>query len=247
MRNYDQEVQDFNSTDKKYKFDFDLEIRKFMMRAFRPFFSGVKALEMGSYDGYMTDLILVDFHDVTIIEASSQMAESVRERFGSRVLVINETFENSDFSGEFDTIFLIHTLEHLDDPVAVLKSVNRWLKVGGRLFVAVPNANAPSRQIAVKMGLISHNTAVTPAEQQHGHRVSYTLDTLEREVSQAGLSILHRGGILFKALSNHQFDLAVKEGIISREYLEGAYQLGTLYPDFCASIYLVCGKGADQC
>ena len=30
------------------------------------------------------------------------------------------------------------------------------------------------------MGLITHNAAVTPAEAEHGHRCTYTLDTLER-------------------------------------------------------------------
>ena len=42
-----------------------------------------------------------------------------------------------------------------------------------------PNANAPSRQIAVKMGLIGTNTEVTDAERAHGHRVTYTFDSLE--------------------------------------------------------------------
>ena len=37
------------------------------------------------------------------------------------------------------------------------------------------------------MGLISHNAAVTPAEAEHGHRCTYTLDTLERDAVAAGL------------------------------------------------------------
>jgi hypothetical protein len=30
--------------------------------------------------------------------------------------------------------------------------------------------------------------------------------------------------------------------IISKEYLDGCYKLGMIYPDLCASIYLICGK-----
>ena len=101
----------------------------------------------------------------------------------------------------------------------------------------------PSRQIAVKMGLISHNTAVTPAEAAHGHRCTYSFDTLERDAVSAGLTVVHRSGIFFKALANFQWDSILKTDIISKEYLEGCYKLGQQYPDLCASIFLVCGKG----
>jgi hypothetical protein len=106
-----------------------------------------------------------------------------------------------------------------------------------------PNANAPSRQIAVKMGLITHNNAVTPAEKMHGHVITYTLDTLEREAKAAGLNVVHRSGIFFKALANFQWDKLLQTDIISNEYLEGCYELGQQYPDLCSSILLVCEKG----
>ncbi len=47
---------------------------------------------------------------------------------------------------------MTHVLEHLDDPVKVLKRVkDEWLSDNGKFFLVCPNANAPSRQIAVKM------------------------------------------------------------------------------------------------
>ena len=141
---------------------------------------------------------------------------------------------------------LIHTLEHLDNPVRVLKRVDAWLAPGGKLFLVVPNANAPSRQIAVKMGLISHNAAVTAEEATHGHRRTYSLDTLERDARAGGLSIHNRGGIFFKPFANFQFDKLVAAKIIDKGYLDGCHQLGMSYPDLCASIYLICGKGGSS-
>ena len=88
--------------------------------------------------------------------------------------------------------------------MGVLRKIKQWIKPGGLLFVASPNANAPSRQIAVKMGLISHHSAITPAEKEHGHTITYTLDVLERDAIRAGLSIVHRGGVFFKGLANFQ-------------------------------------------
>ena len=144
----------------------------------------------------------------------------------------------------YDNIVMTHVLEHLDDPVGVLARVNRdWLSERGRLFLVCPNANAASRQIAVKMGIISHQSAVTPAELEHGHRITYSLDTLERDARAAGLNVVHRSGIFFKALANFQWDRLLATDIISPAYLDGCYQLGQVYPDLCSSIFLVCERG----
>jgi hypothetical protein len=94
------------------------------------------------------------------------------------------------------------------------------------------------------MGLISHNAAVTPAEREHGHRITYSLDTLERDARAAGLAVVHRSGIFFKALANVQWDRLLATDIISPEYLEGCYRLGQVYPDLCSSIFLVCEPAA---
>ena len=117
-----------------------------------------------------------------------------------------------------------------------------WLTDDGCLFVVCPNANAPSRQIAVKMGLISHNSAITLSEAEHGHRITYTLDTLERDAVVGGLKVVHRSGIFFKALANFQWDQLLNTDIISKEYLDGCYALGQQYPDLCSSIMLICKK-----
>jgi 2-polyprenyl-3-methyl-5-hydroxy-6-metoxy-1,4-benzoquinol methylase len=157
---------------------------------------------------------------------------------------VHGAFEAVTLPRRYDNIILTHVLEHLDDPVALLRRINEdWLAEGGRLFLVCPNANAPSRQIAVKMGLISHNAAVTPGEAAHGHRCTYALDTLERDASAAGLRVIHRSGVFFKALANFQWDRLLQTDIISPEYLEGCYLLGQQYPDLCSSIFLLCERG----
>ena len=157
---------------------------------------------------------------------------------------INDVFEDVNLDKKYDNIVLTHVLEHLDDPVKVLKRINdEWLSDNGRFFLVTPNAMAPSRQIAVKMGLISHNSAVTPAEEEHGHRITYTLDTLERDARAAGLKVVHRSGIFFKALANFQWDNLLMTDIISKDYLDGCYELGHQYPELCSSIFLMCEKG----
>ena len=66
--------------------------------------------------------------------------------------------------------------------------------------------------------------------------------TLERDARAGGLTVLHRSGIFFKALANFQWDQLLGTDVISADYLDGCYQLGTVYPDLCASVYLVCER-----
>ena len=96
------------------------------------------------------------------------------------------------------------------------------------------------------MGLITHNSAVTPAELEHGHRITYSLDTLERDARAAGLKVVNRSGIFFKALANFQWDKLLGTDIISPAYLDACYEVGQLYPDLCASIFLLCERGSNR-
>jgi 2-polyprenyl-3-methyl-5-hydroxy-6-metoxy-1,4-benzoquinol methylase len=248
QRNYDSEFKDSDSIagGRKYAYAFDFDVmHPYMIRSFEPFFRPGSLLELGSFKGDFTRRFLEHFDDVTCVEASSEAIDEAKTKLGENQTYIHSTFETADLGRRYNNIVMTHVLEHLDDPVRVLRRINdEWLTDDGRFFLVCPNANAPSRQIAVKMGLITHNAAVTPAEAEHGHRCTYTLDTLERDAFAAGLKVIHRSGIFFKALANFQWDRLLNTDIISNEYLEGCYKLGQIYPDLCASIFLMCEKGA---
>jgi 2-polyprenyl-3-methyl-5-hydroxy-6-metoxy-1,4-benzoquinol methylase len=242
-RNYDRESQDV--PEHKYAYGFDLDVmHPFMLRSFAPFFRPGSVLELGSFRGEFTRRLTAHFSDITCVEASGEALAAARAALGDVAHFVQGTFDQVTLDRRFDNVILTHVLEHLDDPVGVLRRVgDEWLTPSGRLFLVCPNANAPSRQIAVHMGLITHNAAVTDAERAHGHRITYSLDTLERDARAAGLKVVHRSGIFFKALANFQWDRLLATDIISPEYLEGCYQLGHVYPDLCSSIFLLCERG----
>lgn len=243
-RDYNEEFKD--NIGRKYNYEFDLDImHPYMLKAMRPFFVKGDLLELGSSMGIFTERFLPYFKNVTCVEASPEAMKIAKARLlGKKVEFICSLFEKVTLSLKYDNIVMTHVLEHLDDPVLVLKRINdEWLTDKGRLFLMCPNANAPSRQIAVKMGLISHNSAVTEAEKSHGHRRTYSFDTLERDAKEAGLKVVHKTGIFFKSFANFQWDKILHTDIVSKEYLEGCYLLGQQYPDLCASIFLICEKG----
>ena len=239
-RDYNLEYKD---NTRKYAYDFDYILRDYMMQSFLPFLVKGRALELGCYQGEFTKTIRKHFSDVTVVEASDELIDYCRPKVGPDITFIHSTFEKVELEPVYDSVFLMHTLEHLDEPVEILARVNQWLSQRGRLFLVVPNANAPSRQIAVKMGLVPYNSAVIESERLHGHRKTYSLDTLEHEAVSAGLKVIYRSGVFFKPLAGSQFDDAIAANVISREYLEGCYRLGMIYPDLCASVFVVCEKG----
>lgn len=241
-RDYNKEFKD--TSDHKYAYNFDFDVmHHYMIESFKPHFVKGNCLELGSFKGDFTKRLIPYFDDITCVEASDEAIEISKQNLKDNITYYNSLFENVELPERYDNIILTHVLEHIDDPVGLLSRIkNEWLSEDGKLFLVCPNANAPSRQIAVKMGLISHNSAITPAEEEHGHKITYTLDTLERDTKLGGLNAIHRSGIFFKALANFQWDQLLNTDIISKEYLDGCYQLGQQYPDLCSSIILVCKK-----
>lgn len=242
-RDFNKEIIDNSGRNYFYGFDYDV-MHPYMIQSFEPFLRSGNLLELGSFTGELTKRLLPYSNDITCVEASDVAMSEARQKLGDKVTFVKALFEQAELPTRYDNIVMTHVLEHLDDAVLVLKRINdEWLSDKGRFFLVCPNANAPSRQIAVKMGLISHNAAVTPAEAEHGHRCTYSLDTLERDAVAAGLKVVHRSGIFFKALANFQWDRLLQTDIISPAYLDGCYKLGQQYPDLCSSIFLVCEKG----
>jgi SAM-dependent methyltransferase len=238
-RDYDREFQD--NQERQYSYDFDHIVRAHLLRRLAPVLKIDGAtLELGAYNGDMTEQLFEYFDQLDVIEASPVLADQVRERFPGRVNVTTGLFEDVTPAKRYQNMFLVHTLEHVDDAVAVLARIATWLSGDGLLFIAVPNANALSRQIAVQMGLITHNSAITPGEFEHGHRRTYSLDTLLADVRQAGLEIVDFGGVIVKPLANFQFDRALREGIVSDEYIDGCDRLAVMYPDLASSIFVTC-------
>lgn len=241
-RNFNNEFKDNEGRKYGYSFDYDV-MHPYMLKSFEPFFVKGSVLELGSFKGEFTQRLLPFFSDITCVEASDEALSIAKESLYEKATFYQSVFEEVELPRKYNNIIMTHVLEHIDDPILVLKRVQaEWLADGGRFFLVCPNANAPSRQIAVKMGLITHNAAVTPAEELHGHRITYSLDTLERDAKAAGLDVIHRSGIFFKALANFQWDRLLQTDIISKAYLDGCYALGQQYPDLCSSIFLVCHK-----
>lgn len=220
--------------------EFDVRMRGWMMRALEPWLPATgTCLQMGCYKGDLTVLLEQRFGRVDVVDAATRFLEATKARLSNPGIFHQALFEDFVTDRQYDTVFLVHVLEHVADPVGTLAGIGRLLNPGGRAYIVVPNGHAASRRIAVAMGLIEHCTALTPSDVKHGHRRTYVLDTLESDARRAGLTVVHRGGIFFKPLANFQFDALFGSDVMGEAYLEGCFQLGFTYPDLTASIFVV--------
>jgi 2-polyprenyl-3-methyl-5-hydroxy-6-metoxy-1,4-benzoquinol methylase len=213
-----------------------------VIRAFKPFIQGGEALELGCADGYMTERLahLVDTLDV--VDGSSGFLKEARKASLTNVDFICALFEEYETHKRYDYIFATYILEHVLDPMAILKRMKTLLKSSGLLFITVPNARALSRQIALHMGLIEDLKQLTDNDRKHGHRRVYDRISLNRHIDTAGFRTISQGGILLKILADFQLNKLLTEKILTEDHYDALYSLGLEYPDFCDSLFSICAK-----
>ena len=190
-------------------------------------------LEMGPAEGFMTRQLLPLATKLTIVEGAAKFCDDLRRNHPT-ASVVHSTFEEFSPAERFDSIVLGHVLEHVVDPVGVLRRAKSWLNPGGRVLAAVPNSRSLHRQAAVIMGLLRSEDDMSDADRHHGHRRVMNPESFRHLFSQAGLSIEVFGGYWLKPLSNQQI-----ESSWTPEMFQAFMQLGERYPDIAAELYVV--------
>jgi len=114
-----------------------------------PPYLGAAALDIGSATGVFLRRLRDTGWDVWGIEPGIDAARASIAWLGldrDRIQVIS--VEEADFDPDaFDLITMSHVLEHLHDPVAVLRKVGTWLKPTGYLKLWCPNYNSLERPV----------------------------------------------------------------------------------------------------
>jgi len=228
-------VSDLSQWYLQEQLDFDKRLIRFRYETIKPRFVGAKCLELGPAEGQMTRFLVNDFDEVTVVEGSQRLLDEIPDF--SNLTKVHSLFEDYEPTSLFDTVILEHILEHVDDPIALLQLASRFLAPNGRLFVGVPNANSIHRLVAVKMGLLTHQTQLNSRDMALGHRRVYSRETLHRDIMDSGLHIIETGGVFFKPVSNSQIQESWSE-----EMIQGFFLLGFDFPEVAAELYAICSK-----
>jgi 2-polyprenyl-3-methyl-5-hydroxy-6-metoxy-1,4-benzoquinol methylase len=216
---------------------------------------GRSLLDLACGDGLMTAMFSKRFERVVGVDASSKHVTEARKRLPSATFhdSLIEDFETDE---KFDTVLLLDILEHVVDPVAVLRKAASFLGKDGVLIAHVPNANAINRRLAVLMGTLTSCDELSPFDLQiAGHRRSYEMHTLVADVEAAGLKVGDTGGIFYKMMSTAQIDWFLKNGLWEEggfgwgrvgeekskdwkaEFCRACYELGKQQPTDCNIVF----------
>ena len=87
-------------------------------------------LELGPAEGIMTDVLYPYFEDYTVVDGADFFVDSILKRH-PKIQGYASLFEEYKPLRKYDNIVLGHVLEHVENPVAILKLVSSWLVGGG--------------------------------------------------------------------------------------------------------------------
>jgi len=98
--------------------------------------NGKRVLEIGSSSGYFLEMLSSAGAEVIGVELNKEYADYAR-RLGFTVR--SEPVEDLLFTYAFDLVVMFHTLEHVCDPMSMMRAVHLALADGGSFMGEVPN------------------------------------------------------------------------------------------------------------
>lgn len=231
----------------QYRFSTKTGFNSFLLKkryqGLKKFFKGNTCLEIGCADGEGTKILAQSFSKIYAVDGSKKLlARAQKEIKNPKITFVHSLFETLKLNLKFDTILLGHVLEHVQNPILVLRHIKKFLAPQGVILIDVPNANSIHRQIGVAMGLLKNLHTLNKADLSIGHQRVYDLQLLKKDTKQAGLKIKTEGGLFLKFLSNSQITQLLEKKIINPKIINAFVTLGEKYPEQAAEIYLVCQK-----
>lgn len=147
---------------------------------------GDRVLEGGVSSGYFAELLVRAGRRVDGIELDPVAAERAR-RVCERVWIGDlQQIDVDQLDGPYDVLLFGDTLEHVPDPVTVLRALVTKLRPGGVLVVSIPNV----ANWAVRLGLLAGRFRYTDRGiLDRTHLRFYTQRTLVEMLEHAGFTV----------------------------------------------------------
>lgn len=138
-----------------------------------------KVLDIGTSTGVMLDIFKKHGWETWGVEPS----ESANEAIGRGHNIKKAFFEKASLpKNYFDLVIMNHTLEHLANPVAILKKIYTLLKKGGMCYIDVPNAGGIASRVMKDKW---------PYRLPEEHEQQFTRQSLAKVFKQAGFRVVY--------------------------------------------------------
>jgi 2-polyprenyl-3-methyl-5-hydroxy-6-metoxy-1,4-benzoquinol methylase len=140
---------------------------------------GARLIEVGSSIGLFLEQALGRGWNITGVEINQALVERTRRELGANVVL--GFIEHAELPQEIDMAVMWEVLEHLAEPVAVLRKLASVMRTGGRLALTLPNLDG----IEFTACGSSHEMIEAP-----GHLNYFTPATIERLLQRTGFKVL---------------------------------------------------------
>lgn len=216
-----------------YDFDNEILLTWYPQRVLHHAGAAHSLLELGLGHGYTADIFSRRFERHVVLEGSPAVIQNFHEKYlHCRADIIETRFENFATEERFDLIVLGFILEHVDDPLLILLRFREFLTPGGRIFLAVPNAEALNRRLGHIAGLLDDVSTLSENDLLLGHQRFYTVATLRKDIALAGCSIDRLEGIYLKPLATHQL-VSLQ---LDRNIIDALCTIGIDYPELSCGL-----------
>lgn len=167
------------------------KFNKWMYQTIKPFAKG-NLLEIGSGIGNISQFFLKDNYTITLSDTEENYIKYLKDNFNSysnlrTILSIN--IEEPEFQlkfsfqkDNFDTVFLLNVLEHIEKDELALKNISYLLKPGGKIIILTP----------------AYSFLYSSLDRSLGHYRRYTKNKLKKCLEHAGYRIIK--GLYFNSL-----------------------------------------------
>lgn len=217
-----------------FSLDNKLMLNWYPKRVFE-FAKGDSLLELGLGHGHTALNFCKYFEKYTIIEGSKEIINLFNSKNPDlHPNIVLNYFENYQADEKFDNILMGFILEHVDDPIFILKKYKDFLKPNGSVFITVPNTLALNKRYGYHAGLIDDLNKLTRNELDFGHKRLFTVESISKMVEETGYKIERIEGIFLKPITTSQ----IKQLNMSEEILQSMLKVGIDYPELCVSLFM---------
>lgn len=219
--------------DNLYDFDNEILLTWYPGRILGHATSKASLLELGLGHGFTTNIFAQHFQNHDVLEGSSAVIQNFKKKKPEcPVHVVQTYFEEFSTKSRYDVIVMGFILEHVDDPLEILRRYREFLAPNGKMFIAVPNAEVMNRRIGHLAGMLDDMSALSENDHLLGHKRYYTVSSLTDVVNQAGYRVNRLEGIYMKPFTTGQIvSLQLSQKIIS-----AMCELGVGYPELSCGL-----------
>jgi 2-polyprenyl-3-methyl-5-hydroxy-6-metoxy-1,4-benzoquinol methylase len=157
----------------------------------KPLIANKKWIDIGTGQGAILERLSKYAKDSAGVEPQA-FANNELKSLGYKMYNNVEELENTDY----DVVSLFHVLEHVIDPIDLLKKINSKMKVGAKIVIEVPHAN----DILISLlNLESFKDFTFWSE----HLILHTRESLNLLLKYCGFTSIYVQGVQRYPLSNH--------------------------------------------